>query len=219
MEMSENSVLIATSYLPPIIYFIKIADAEQLFIEAFENYTKQSLRNRAFIAGANGVLCLTVPVLKKITPLQFTKDMCIDYSTHWQRQHWRAIVSAYNSSPFFEYYKDVFCPFYEKKTKYLIDLNTEILSTTYKILNIKSKEMCYTKFFLNPSDDKNDLRYLCNSKTYNKFAGTSVYESMTPYYQVFSDKHGFVPNLSIIDLLFNEGPAAVSYLLGNNIRT
>jgi len=207
--MENAEVLISTSYLPSIYYFNKIISASAITVEAMENYPKQTLRNRCFIYAANGPLCLTIPIQKKERQFQVVKDIMIDYTYPWQKIHWRSIVSAYNSSPFFMYYDYLLEPFYNKKIKFMLDFNNELLD---KVLNdiLKFKAgINVTKDYTIKAENSNDLRYLCNSKSYkNQYSSISFKE----YYQVFAAKHGFIPNLSIVDLLFNEGKSAGEYL-------
>ena len=131
--MENTDILVSTSYLPSIQYFGKIVNASEIWIEAMENFPKQTLRNRCFIYAANGPLCLTIPVVKKQKPFQATKDILIDYTYSWQKIHWRSLVSAYNSSPYFQYYDYILEPFYNKKTKFLFDFNNELI---IKLLNL-----------------------------------------------------------------------------------
>lgn len=209
----KDSIIIPTSYLPPVNYFSEIVPAKEIFIEAHENYIKQSLRNRCFIYAANGVLPLSMPVQRKRTPFQATKDIKIDYSTPWQINHWRSIVSAYNASPFFIYFKDDLLAFYEKKYDFLIDFNTQTLDWLLsKVLglsvNIKMTDK-YVKDYLS----EKDLRYICTAKRKCKPENMLADDTTVPYFQMFAHKFGFKANLSIIDLLFNEGPImTISYL-------
>jgi len=202
------TVLVSTAYLPPISFFKEINPYKTICIDVTENYQKQSVRNRCFIYGANGVMCLTVPVQKQPFNLKTTKDIKIDYSTLWQKIHWRSIVSAYNSSPFFMYYNMYFGPLYEKKFTYLAEFNEALLIT---ILNdiLKLNVNIEKKISDNINENHTDMRYMSNFKDMNAIKEKFVYES---YYQVFADKYGFFSNLSIIDLLFNEGKFALDYL-------
>ncbi len=209
--MKNISVIVSTSYLPSILYFNKIINADTINVEAMENYPKQTLRNRCYIYAANGPLCLTIPVHKKEQPFQVTKDILIDYTYPWQKTHWRSIVSAYNSSPYFMFYDYILEPFYNKRIKFLLDFNNEILD---KLLNDIFKQ----KISLNITKEyskyqtENDLRYLCDFKSYKNMYCEANSEE---YYQVFAPKHGFINNLCILDLLFNEGNNAVVHLKKN----
>lgn len=184
-----------------------IAANEKYKIEIHETYRKQTLRNRCVIYGANGALPLAIPVSKPNGSHTQTKDIRISYHCGWQRIHWNSITSAYNSSPYFLFYKDHFEPFYFKKYSFLIDFNTELLLVLLGLTGIKST-LDYTSSFESFPLSCKDLR--------NEFAGkhSSSAVPQHAYYQVFSDKHGFIGGLSIIDLLFNEGKKTVRYLPG-----
>jgi len=206
--MNRKKFLVATSYLPALFYVKKLLDASSIVVEAMENYPKQTLRNRCFICAANGVLLLTIPVQKKNTPFQATKDMCINYSFNWQKIHWQSIVSAYKSAPFFQYYDYLFEPFYNKKYKFLFDFNNEMLDVIInKILKLKIEINTSTEYKKDKDDE--DLRYLCDLKTYEE---QELFTYQEAYYQVFAAKLGFMRNSSIIDLIFNEGNRATEYL-------
>ncbi len=208
VNMNNKELLIATSYLPSVYYVNSIINTDSLQIEAMENYPKQTLRNRCFICAANGVLCLTIPVQKKNTPLQLTKDMCINDSYNWQKIHWTSIISAYKSAPFFQFYDYLFEPFYNKKYKFLLDFNNEILDVILNKILKQNIRIKMTEVYENNVGDK-DLRYLCNVKTYEN---QKLYNYEAEYYQVFAAKNGFIKNTSIIDLIFNEGNCALEFL-------
>ncbi len=197
--------LLTTAYLPSISYILKFIDS-LVFLEYNENYTKRSYRNRANILTSNGVQCLSVPINTtqgNHTPI---KEITIDYSTKWQKNHWRAIESAYKSSPYYEYYSFMFEPFYHKQNyKFLIDFNFDILHIIFKILNIRPEISLTKEYDINPQD-KIDLRQLFESDKINKNNFNIKYN------QVFEYKFNFVENLSIIDLLFNQGRESLNYL-------
>ena len=201
--------LFSTSYLPPISYIAHIRKYTNIYIENFETYSKQTFRNRCEILSANGKLSLSVPVIKSYGNHTLTKDIKICYSQAWQRIHWNAICSAYNKSPFFLYYRDFFEPIYLKKHDFLIDLNEELLSIVFKILRSNVFPIA-TASYIKLNSDADDFREYFDKKMITE----NLY--FMPYYQVFADKHGFIPNLSIIDLLFNLGNDSVDYL--NNIK-
>lgn len=173
-------------------------------IEYHEYFIKQTIRNRCEIYGANGKLCLTIPKQRKGSSKTLITKIKISNTTNWQKEHWNAIISAYNSSPFFEYYKDELQPYFEKKEIYLIEFNNKLQELILKFLQIENKHTTSTKY--NPIGNFTDLR---NSTFKSK--------QMKKYDQVFMEKHGFISNLSIIDLLFNLGPESTDYL--NNINT
>ncbi len=192
-------VLFSTAYLPPISYIKEFVKSEQIFIEYHEHYIKQTYRNRAEIYGANGILALSIPVEHKNLFTIPIREVKISSEQPWQRIHWRSIESAYRNSPYFEYYEEELKPFYKKNYQFLIEWNQDILLLLLKLLGV-SKEISFTESY-NEQPDNTDLR--------NKFLpGSGSFIPPEPYTQVFSEKHGFIPDLSIIDLLFNEGPKA-----------
>ena len=200
-----SKILLSTAYLPPIKYFANILQFDLCKIEIHENYIKQTYRNRCNILTANGLLNLSIPVNKVDGNHTLCKDIQISYASNWQSNHWRAIESAYNKSPFFLYYRDDLEKFYTQTYELLIDYNTELLKFILKKLGI-SKEINFTNDFIPVNNSINDLRYSINPKTVQE-------KIIFPhYYQVFEAKHDFMPNLSIIDLLFNEGPESKYYL-------
>lgn len=201
----NDKVLLSSSYLGPIQYYSKLLKYKEVYIELHENFLKQTYRNRCKIYGANGELSLSIPV-KKIAAKTKIKDLLIDYDTNWRKIHWKSIESAYRSSPFFEYYEDDLRPFYEMKNKYLIDLNQELQNVLLEHLEIESNINTTSEYIHLPGSNFDDLRCFFTPKN------TIDVSAKTTYKQVFSDKSGFIPNLSIIDLLFNEGPNATEIL-------
>ena len=195
---------ISTAYLGPVQQYSKMFHFPEVRIETSENYLKQSYRNRCIIAGANGPLPLSVPIVKPDTLKCLTKDIRISDHGNWRHLHWNAIVSAYNSTPFFEYYEDDFAPFYEKKYEILFDFNEELRMLICQLLDIQPQIQYTTSF---EADVENDFRWISPKQD---IADPSFL--LKPYYQVFQDKHGFLPNLSIIDLLFNTGNEGILIL-------
>lgn len=203
-----STVLLSTTYLAPIQYYTKLAKFDKVIIEKYENFIKQTYRNRCVIYGANGILTLSIPVTKD-KPKELIKDIKIDYKTNWRKMHLKSIESAYRSSPFFEYYIDDFLPFYTKEFKFLIDFNTEIQNAVLESLELE-KDIRYTTEYKYTHDlqETQDLREVITPKR-NIFDPDFI---APQYSQVFSQKHGFISNLSILDLLFNEGPNAIDLL-------
>ena len=195
---------ISTAHLGPVQQYSKMFHFPEVRIETSENYLKQSYRNRCIIAGANGPLPLSVPIVKPDTLKCLTKDIRISDHGNWRHLHWNAIVSAYNSTPFFEYYEDDFAPFYEKKYEFLFDFNEELRMLICQLLDIQPQIQYTTSF---EADVENDFRWISPKQD---IADPSFL--LKPYYQVFQDKHGFLPNLSIIDLLFNTGNEGILIL-------
>ncbi|MBA2583667.1 MAG: WbqC family protein [Bacteroidetes bacterium] len=193
--------------MAPVSYYCCLAKFKEICIENHETYSRQSYRNRCSIYAANGILNLSIPV--NATNNTVIKEVTIEHSENWQRQHWRSISSAYKSSPYFIYYDYELQPFYEKPFKYLIDFNEEIQNKFLTLLNLSVhpfSSLTYDKFVENSVD----LRELIHPKKSNLF-------SLPQYNQVFIEKHGFIPNLSILDLLFNQGPESKEYLLSSFI--
>lgn len=203
----DRKTILSTAYLAPIPYYAVLVNAGKIWIECHDNYEKQTYRNRCRIASANGVMDLTVPVEKSEKGKQKVCDARISAHTDWQKNHWRAIEAAYNSSPFFEYYKDDLLPFYTKKWSFLIDFNEQIQSKMLELLDWKA-DIDFTQHYTEKYDDTfTDLRDAFHPKKSDSDLNDKI------YYQVFALKNGFVPNLSIIDLLFNMGNEAVLLLL------
>lgn len=207
-RLVEKTILLSTAYFAPVQYYTKLLKYEEVFIEQFEHFHKQTYRNRCVILGGNGPIQLIVPVVKGRGPKVLIKDLRISYDTEWQRNHWRTIFSAYNSSPFFEYYSDEIEPFFSQKPKFLLDFNTEIHETICDLLEVENNVTLTEDFEKIPEGTVN-FREIISPK--NKSITDQNFEP-EKYTQVFSEKFGFVPNLSIIDLLFNEGPNSYSNL-------
>lgn len=194
-------MLLSTAYLPPVYYFQKIASSEKVFIEKHEHFVKQTYRNRCHILGANGVQALSIPLVNTHEKTLITEKK-IAYEQNWQRQHWRSIESAYRNSPFFIYYADELKVFYENKFEFLFEYNTHLLETILMLLKL-NKDIHFTENF--EKEAKDDLRDISLDKEQDAL-------NLKPYTQVFSDKHGFQSNLSIIDLLFNKGPETKEFI-------
>ncbi len=208
--MIDSHVLLCTAYFPPVQYLSKFLIYETIWIEAFENFTKQTYRNRAVISAANGAESLIMPVEKGRGRKQLIKDIRISYDTNWQHIHWQAIVSAYQSSPFFEVLQDDFRPFFEKQYSFLLDFNTEILQTVLGILELQPITKQTADFEEVPAECIN-MREAIHPKP-KKALPDPLFEPQK-YTQVFEDKFGFTPNLSCLDLLFNCGSESYEVLL------
>ncbi|HSH19846.1 MAG TPA: WbqC family protein [Draconibacterium sp.] len=206
--MPERCILFSTAYFAPIQYYSEFLRADIVYIEQFENFIKQTYRNRCVIPGGNGPIQLIVPVVKGRGPKILIKDLQISYDTDWQRNHWRTIFSAFSSSPFFEYYKDDIHPFFQKKHKYLLDFNLQIHETICELIEIENTAV-FTDDFENVPVATLNLRESISPK--NKMEIDDCFQPME-YTQVFSEKLGFIPNQSILDLLFNEGPNSFTIL-------
>lgn len=197
------SQIFPTAYLPSIEYISLFSKTENASIEIFETYQKQSCRTRCNVMTANGVQTLTVPVIKTNGNHTITKDIEISYKESWQQVHLRCLESAYRKSAYFDYYFPYLEKIYKQKFNTLIELNEYSMKAILKLLKIK-KEISYTNDFEKITDEK-DYRIALSKNEVNK-------EGMPEYYQVFSDRHGFISNLSIVDLLFNEGPNSAMLL-------
>ncbi len=196
------SHIFPTAYLPSIEYVSLFLKTEDASIELFETYQKQSCRTRTNVMTANGVQTLTIPVIKTNGNHTLTKDIEISYKESWQQVHLRCLESAYRKSAYFDYYFPYFEKIYKQKFNTLVELNDFCLKTILKIMKVK-KDYSFTTDFERIAEE-NDYR-ISLSKGTNKI-------EMKPYYQVFADRHGFIPNLSIVDLLFNEGPNSIHNL-------
>lgn len=197
-----KTTLLTTAYLPPIEYIEQCLNSD-IKLEVCEHYVKQSYRNRALIATANGVQTLTVPVVHFANKMPIL-DVKIDYAMPWQRQHWRSIDAAYSGSPYFMYFQDYIRPFFEKKFEFLFDFNTELTTTILKLMGKNFQPTRTNEFILDytEQEDIKDLRAAIHPKLRNE---TDYPFKHRIYSQIFEDRIGFVPNLSILDYLFNEG--------------
>ncbi len=202
-----SSVLLNTAYFPPVEYFRQCYKHNHVFIEANEHYQKQSYRNRCTIAGPNGLQNLVVPVIKGRSPGQPIRDVRIDYSEPWQGNHRRSIETAYAAAPFFEFYYEDIYPFFKQKPRFLFDLNLSIIEKLIALFDLNTRIFMTQKYTSPPKKGIADLR----DKIHPKKQSIVVQQ---PYIQVFSERHGFQPGLSALDLLFNEGPAGKAYLSG-----
>jgi len=198
-----GEILLSTAYFPPAGYFALIKNSDRIIIEQEENYPRQTYRNRCRILSSGGIMDLSVPVTKEGRTKIHTRDVKIDYSKRWQQVHLRALISAYNRSPYFQYYFEYFEPILLKNHRYLLDLNNELLLKCMEIVNIK-KIVSLTASFVPVSDAENDYRYRIRP-------GTEPLIPAKQYIQVFGN-NSFVPGLSILDLIFNTGPEASDYL-------
>ncbi len=213
--MTQHSpILLSTAYFAPIRYFSKLANHPEVYIEQHENFVKQTYRNRTVILGANGPISLIIPVEKGRAQKIWIKDLRIAYDEEWQRNHWRTIFSAYNSSPFFEYYADDIVPFFQKKHTFLFDFNQQITETILEALDVEV-DFIFTEDFEQIPDTCLNFREQISPKLH--LIQPDPHFEAQPYTQVFSVKFGFVSDLSILDLLFNEGPSAHSVLKNSYI--
>lgn len=194
-----NNPLLSTAYLAPISYYAILLKQNNSMIEYHEHFIKKSIRNRCDIMNTNGRLSLSIPVNRKTKTKTKISKIKISYAENWQKSHWKSIVSSYNSSPFFEYYKDKLKPYFLKEEEYLIDFNSNLQKEILALLKIKFK-LTYNSIYKR-TGNFTDLR-----------DNNSIKINTIRYDQVFMEKHKFINNLSIIDLLFNMGPESLDYL-------
>ncbi len=202
-----NTTLLTTAFFAPISYFAAIAQADNVIIEAHEHYQKKSYRSRCYIAGPHAKQMLNIPIDRPNGNNTIITDAKLLYIENWQKQHWNSLITAYNSSPFLLYYQDEIEAVFFKKFDTLWKLNKELLSLLLELLQIETP-IAYTQEYIKLPTEVKDYRAIINPRN------TPDYE---PYIQVFGDKHGFISDLSILDLLFNLGPDAVSYLSKINL--
>ncbi|MEJ7559411.1 MAG: WbqC family protein [Pedobacter sp.] len=201
----ESSAIFPIFYIPPVSYFSGIKQCNYNFqLEVQEHFPKQTYRNRASIYSPNGTLDLMVPVIKGSKVHTKVKDVKISDEFKWQRLHWKSFESCYRNSAYFEYYEAEFSTFYEKKYIFLYDLNMELFQWLLKQLKL-NLDLQFTAEYFKTYEDKSDFR------SEFKVKDKQLESDAKPYFQVFDDREGFKPNLSIVDLLFNQGPQAKSY--------
>ena len=224
------TTLLSTTYFGPVQWYQKLYRSEAVEIEQWESFQKQTYRNRCLIATTNGVQALTVPVERhnvqsSMFNVQYIKDIRISDHGNWRHLHWNALQSAYGESPFFDYYQDDIRPFFENRWTFLLDFNEEIRERMCELIDIQP-EVGYTKAYANHGDSPHDLRDAAITGTVPMICGIRDFrEGIRPkhpepdadfvpkaYYQVYQQKHGFLANLSILDLLFNMGPESIFYL-------
>lgn len=195
-----SSAVLNLHYLPNIEWFKNYVRYDNLIVEKHENFVKSTGRNRCYIVAANGRQILTIPLTGGRDHHRKYTDTKIAYTTRWQDSHWHSIKSAYGSAPYFEFYAHIFQKFYEKEYEFLFDFNAELLQAVLSALKLK-KSFEFTIDYQKEVDGAIDLRSEKNASV-----------NMLRYLQVFEERHGFIPNMSIIDLIFNLGPQAALYL-------
>lgn len=200
----QMNILIHPTYFPNLAHFIAMVNTEEVVFEMDDNFVKQTYRNRTYIYSANGKLGLNIPVIHTQKNRQKYRDVKIFNEVKWQTQHWKSLLSAYKTSPFFEYYEDELQPLFVMKADYLLDFNFKCFEAITGCLQL-DLNISKTQVFQKDVDNKKDFRFLVNAKKEQP-------QYFDNYTQVFNEKHGFISNLSILDLLFSEGPNALNYL-------
>ena len=223
--------LLSSTYFGPVQWYQKLHRYDECLIERHESFIKQTYRNRMIIATTNGPLALTIPTNHDTSMAM--KDIRISDHANWRHVHWNALLSAYGESPFFEYYQDDIRPFYEKKYEFLFDFNMEIMEKMIELLDIRPHVRVTDEYFPKLSEERRvkseETKFGGRRESqFNGFASDEIVDfrdairpkkplpdaEFTPerYYQVYEQKHGFLPNMSILDLLFNEGNEAIFHL-------
>lgn len=195
--------VILPTYFPSISHYVALLKSSAVVFEMHDHFQKQTNRNRMYIYSPNGIQLLNVPVKRSNEAHQYTQDVRIENDFGWQKQHFKSLEAAYRSSPFFEYFEDDILPVFQKKHTFLMDLNLEVFALVNDCLGLKI-ETFHTENYEPILTQAHDLRVLAQGKKDNN--------SFDSYTQVFGNKHGFLNNLSILDLLFNEGRYALDYL-------
>ena len=190
------------TYTGDIGYYARLLN-EECVIDIHENWVKQSMRNRTRIISAAGAITLSVNVCGRGMKMP-TRDVRIDYSKRWQHQHWISIISAYRNSPYFDFYEDTFEAFYRQRFDFLVDFDLQIMQTISGILGCDASKIKLSESYIPEHENITDLRA--------KKAITLPDKVFEPYTQVFSDRMAFVPNLSVLDLIFSEGPLSADYI-------
>lgn len=201
---------LGSAYLAPVEYYSKLLAYDTIYIEQHDHYTKQTYRNRCNIVGPGGILPLSIPTVRPDTLKCAMKDIRISDHGNWRHLHWNAIESAYNNTPFFEYYKDDFLPFYEKKYEFLFDFNEKLRQLICELIDIAPTIKYTSEYKTEFAAHEFDFRETIHPK--KDYTTEDPAFTPHPYYQVFEARHGFIPNLSIIDLLFNMGPESLLLL-------
>jgi len=199
------AILIESQYAGCARYWNKLLQSEQIVIDRHEHFVRRSYRNRTNILGANGLLRLSIPLESGKSQHAAMKDVRISYAENWQKLHWQSMNSAYRRSPFFEFYEDQLVRFYEQRRDFLIDFNQEMQQVIANILKVTLPIEFSTQYFAKGNFPGTDLRSTL-------LPGMEVL-GLPPYSQVFGDRFPFVPDLSVLDVLFNLGPGSRDYLL------
>lgn len=205
-----QTVYLSSAYLAPVEYYSKLLIYDKVFIEQHDHYLKQTYRNRCTIATPAGEITLSIPTVKPNTTKCPLRDIRISDHGNWRHLHWNALSSAYNQTPFFEYYRDDFRPFYENKYSFLVDFNEEFRQLVCSLIDIQPQIEHTSQYKIDFAPNESDFRERIHPK--KDFCIEDPEFIAQPYYQVFQERTGFLPNLSIVDLLFNMGPESLLVL-------
>lgn len=195
-------VLLHPTYFPSVSHFVAMAQADKIVFEMEDNFQKQTNRNRMYIYSPNGIQMLNIPIKHSSSLHQKTKDVQLETAFDWQKQHFKSLEAAYRNSPFFEFFEDDIKPIFKKKHTFLMDLNLQTIEIVTKCLGLKLEVNNTCDYFQEPL--QTDFRSLVNGK--------KDQSEFDHYPQVFNEKYEFINNLSVLDLLFNEGRHALNYL-------
>ncbi len=206
-----TTALLQTTFFGPVQWYQKLCHYDHCLIEQYDSYQKQTFRNRCLIATANGIQALTVPV-EHAEDKMLVKDLRISDHNQWRRVHWNALQSAYSESPFFDYYADDLHPFFERKYHFLIDYNEAIRQKICELIDIHPKVEYTTNFRPSSTVETAEIMDYRNVISAKHPLPDADFKARV-YWQVFQQKHGFQPNLSILDLLFCMGPESIYYLI------
>lgn len=207
------AALLSSTYFGPIQWYQKLNRYNHCYVEKYEHFTKQTYRNRCQIATTQGIQALSIPIEKYDGAKCIMRDIRISEHANWRHNHWNALASAYGESPFFEYYVDDIQPFFTKKWTFLYDFNTAIMLKMCELLDIEP-HIQDTTSYMSSDEYKQKLPDIIDFRNTIQPKHPLVDNAFQPkpYYQVYAKKHGFIPNLSVLDLLMNEGNEAVLYL-------
>lgn len=207
--MESKDIILGSAYLAPVSYFAALYSCRKAYIERYDHYMKQTYRNRCVIASADGPLALTIPVEKSSEGKCAMKDIRVSEHGNWRHVHRNAFVAAYKQSPFFDYYVDEFNAFFDRKYEFLYDFNMELTQWLCEQIDIQP-ELVPTTGYMDTGEGILDLREAIHPK--KSAVDMASFYRPVPYYQVFDSRHGFQPDLSIVDLLFNMGPESLLVL-------
>lgn len=213
----EKEIILSSAYLAPVEYYTKLYAYDKIYVERFDHYMKQTYRNRCVIASASGSLALTIPTEKSEDLKCLMKDVRISDHGNWRHVHWNAFVAGYKHSPFFDYYADEFHAFFERKYEFLYDFNMELCRWICEQIDLQPCMMPTDDYDAEPENIEDFRERIHPKKPYAEYDPQFVPQ---PYYQVFDAQNGFIPNLSIVDLLFNMGPESLIVLresFGNEV--